>query len=177
MTKNHILLWSAILGLVAILGSYGLACVFPFAALAAIAAVTLPAHRAALLIGGVWAVNQIVGFALMHYGDSASAPMWGVIIAAGAFAALGAAKLAYGPETRLIAVRSAAALVAAIVAYQAVMFFGALALDGFASSTPDIVATIARNDAFWFAGLIALRLALTRGLPSLFAVPAVTRNA
>ena len=41
MTERPTLLWSAILGLTAIVGSYGFACVFPFAAIAALAAVTL----------------------------------------------------------------------------------------------------------------------------------------
>ncbi len=155
------LLWSAILGLVAVLGSYGLACVFPFAALAAIAAVTLPRTQAALLIGGVFTVNQIVGFALLHYGDSASAPVWGVVIAIAAFAALAAAMLAYGRETRLLAPRTGYALAASILAYQAVMFVGAWALDGFASSTLEIVLSVARNDVLWFAGLAAIRLSFT----------------
>ncbi len=177
MTKTHSLLWSAILGLIAVLGSYRFACVFPFAALAAIAAVTLPVRRAALLVAALWAVNQIVGFAFLHYGIGENAMPWGLVIATGAFAALGAAHLTYGAETRMIAPRTLAAVVAAIVAYQAVMFVGALALNGFASSTPEIVAMIARNDAVWFAGLVILRLALTRGLPQIFATPAAPRNA
>ena len=56
------LMWSAVLGLTAALGSYGLACVFPFAALAALAAVTLPTRQAMGLLGAMWLVNQLIGF-------------------------------------------------------------------------------------------------------------------
>jgi hypothetical protein len=162
------LLWSAILGLTAIVGSYGLACVFPFAALAALAAVTLPTRQAIALLGAVWAMNQIVGFALLSYALGDHAVTWGVVIGGAAFAALVAAKLTLGAETRLISVRSIAALAASILTYQVIMFVGAYALDGFASSTPEIVATAARNDVLWFAGLGALRLTLGLGLPRWF---------
>ena len=162
------LTWSAILGLTAAIGSYGLACVFPFAALAALAAVTLPTRQAVGLMAAVWAVNQAVGFTMLGYAQGDHAVVWGLVIGGAAFAALGAAKLAFGSETRLVSVRTVAALVASIVAYQAVMFLGAVALDGFASSTPDIVAMVARNDVIWFAGLAALRLLLGLSLPRWF---------
>jgi hypothetical protein len=163
------LLWSAILGLTAALGSYGLACVFPFAALAALAAVTLPARQAIVLMGAVWAVNQVVGFTLLGYASGDHAVSWGLVIGAAAFLALVAAKAVAGE--RLLSVRSLAALAAAICAYQLVMFVGAYALDGFASSTPEIVATVACNDVLWFAGLATLRLALGAGLPRWFGTP------
>lgn len=162
------LAWSAILGLTAALGSYGFACVFPFAALAALAAITLPIRQALALTVAVWGVNQLVGFTMLGYAQGDHSIAWGLIIGAAAFLALGAARIAFGTETRLLSLRSVAALAAAIVAYQAVMFIGAVALDGFASSTPEIVATVARNDILWFAGLAALRLSLGFGLPRWF---------
>jgi hypothetical protein len=163
------LLWSTLLGITAILGSYGLACVFPFAALAALAVITLPTRQAVVLLGAVWAANQIVGFTLLSYPHDGQALAWGVIIGVAAYAALAAAKVAFGAETRLVSVWSVAALAASIIAYQFVMFFGAYAMDGFESSTPEIVATVAGNDALWFAGLGALRLMLGLGLPRWFA--------
>ncbi len=166
--SNTTLLWSAILGLTAALGSYGLACVFPFAALAALAAITLPTRQAVALMGAVWAVNQVIGFTLLPYPHDSQAVVWGVIIGTGAFAGLGAAKLALGTTSKLVSIRSVAALVASIVAYQVIMFFGAYALNGFESSTPEIVATVARNDVLWFAGLAAMRIALGTALPRWF---------
>jgi hypothetical protein len=174
---NTTLLWSAILGITAIVGSYGLACVFPFAALAALAAVTLPTRQAVTLLGAVWLTNQIVGFTLLSYPHDGQAVVWGAIIGAAALLALGAAKVAFGKETKLVSLRSVAALAASIIAYQAVMFVGAAGLDGFASSTPEIVATVARNDALWFAGLGAMRIALGTALPRWFGSALTLRTA
>ncbi len=164
-------LWAATLGLTAALGSYGLACVFPFAALAALAAVTLPTRHAAIMIGATWFVNQLVGFTLLAYPHDGQAAAWGAIIGIAAFAGLGAAKAAFGPEARLISLRSIMALAASIIAYQLVMFVGAFAMDGFESSTLAIVADVTRNDVLWFVGLAALRLALGTTLSRWFTAP------
>ena len=167
--RTPALLWSAVLGLTAILGSYGFACVFPFAAIAALAAATLPFRSAVVLVIAVWAANQIVGFTLMNYPHDAQAYVWGAVIFTGAIAALGAATLALKGNNELLSLRTLAGLAASIVAYQVVMFVGAVALDGFESSTPAIVAQVALNDCLWFAGLAAIRVLLTRSAPRLFA--------
>ena len=167
MTERPTLLWSAILGLTAIVGSYGFACVFPFAAIAALAAITLDTKRAAMLVAAVWAANQIVGFTLMNYPLDAQAFAWSAFILVAAMAALGAAAAVGTRE--LLSVRTLGAVVASIAAYQAVMFVGAFALDGFESSTAAIVAQVALNDCIWFAGLAAVRFVLTRTAPRLFA--------
>lgn len=169
--SSSALLWSAILGVTAAVGSYGLACVFPFAAIAALAAVTLPTRQAAGLLAAVWVMNQIVGFTLLSYPHDGQALAWGAFIGAGAAFGLWAAKFAFGGETRLISWRTLAALAASIVAYQAVMFVGAYVMNGFESSTPAIVADVVRNDVMWFAGLAALRLALGVSLPRWFGTP------
>jgi hypothetical protein len=161
MTINRELIWTTILGLVAVLGSFALACVFPFAAVAALAAVTLDARRGALLVGATFVANQIVGFTLMNYPIDAQAFAWSGFIAGGAFAAFGAARFVQR-HAPLASLRTIASLGSAIAAYQAVMFLGAVALDGFASSTVEIVATIVRNDALWFAGLAILHLIVSR---------------
>lgn len=174
---NTTLIWSAVLGLTAALGSYGLACVFPFAALAALAAVTLPTRHAALMLGAMWVVNQVIGFTLLSYPHDGQAVAWGAIIGIAAFAGLGAAKAAFGPETKLISLRTVAAFAAAVAVYQAIMFAGAYAMNGFESSTPAIVAEVVRNDALWFAGLIALRVALGTALPRWFGSTQTLRTA
>ncbi len=174
---NTTLIWSAVLGLTAALGSYGLACVFPFAALAALAAVTLPTRQAAMLLGAMWLVNQVIGFTLLSYPHDGQAVAWGAIIGVAAFAGLFTAKVAFGSETRFISLRTVGALVASIVAYQAIMFVGAYAMNGFESSTAAIVAEVARNDLFWFAGLAALRVALGTALPRWFGSAQTLRTA
>jgi hypothetical protein len=175
--KNTTLIWSAVLGLTAAVGSYGLACVFPFAALAALAAVTLPTRQAVVLLAAMWLVNQGIGFTLLGYPHDGQAVAWGGIIGIAAFAALGAAKIAFGSEKRLISLRSIMALAASIIAYQAIMFIGAYVMNGFESSTAAIVAEVVRNDALWFAGLAALRLALGTTLPRWFGSALTLRTA
>lgn len=170
MSERPALLWSAILGLTAIIGSYGFACVFPFAAMATLAAVTLDTRRAALLVGVVWLANQIVGFTLMNYPHDAQAYVWGGAILVSALAALAAARAVAVPA--LLSLRSIGALAVAIIAYQALMFIAAVALDGLESSTPTIVAQVALSDVAWFTGLAALRLLITRTAPRLFALAA-----
>ncbi len=175
--ERSALLWSGVLGATAVVGSYALACVFPFAAIAALAVLTLPRRKAVALTIAVWAVNQAIGFTLLGYASGTSAVAWGFVIGAGVLAAVGAAAAVTRGEGRLISVRAVAALAASIAAYQFVMFVGAYALDGFASSTPEIVATIVRSDVLWFAGLALLRLALGRGAPRWFGHTPTLRTA
>ena len=59
--------WPATLAGATILGSLALACVFPFAAIAALAALTLDRRSGIALVGAVWAANQAVGFLLMNF--------------------------------------------------------------------------------------------------------------
>ncbi|MFM9977782.1 MAG: hypothetical protein ACKVOP_07025 [Sphingomonadaceae bacterium] len=161
-TGRAALLWSAILGLTALVGSYAFACVFPFAAIAAVAALTLSRREAVAVVAATFAANQIVGFAFLGYPHEATTYAWGGVILIGAGAALIAATVIARLRKLPSLLQRPAALLGAIVAYQIAMFAGAWALDGFASSTPTIVAQVALNDALWFAGLFAVRVLLGR---------------
>lgn len=174
---NATLLWAAVLGLTAAIGSYGLACVFPFAAIAALAAVTLPTRQAAILLGATWLVNQTIGFTLLGYPHDGQAVAWGLIIGTAAFSGLGAAKAVTARDAQLLSLRTIGALVASIVAYQTIMFVGAVVMDGFESSTSAIVADVVRNDMLWFAGLAALRFSLGAALPRWFGSAQTLRTA
>lgn len=171
------LYWSAVLGLSVVLGSYGLACVFPFAALAALAAVTLPMRQGIVVVGAAWAVNQAIGFTLLDYAQGESANIWSVVIGAAALLAFGAARFVAGQARRGAVLRAIASLAAAIAVYQSMMFFGAFGLDGFASSTVAIVTTIVLNDIGWFAALVTAHLALTTALPQWFTTTELPRTA
>lgn len=162
------LLWSTILGAASIFGSYAFACVFPFAALATIAALTLPMRKGVALVAAVWAVNQVVGFAFRGYPHEVDTVAWGVAIGGAAIAALIAAKVVLNGSRAVIAPRTAAALIAAFLSYEALLYAFALVDGGLDTFTPDIVAKIALNDLTWFASLAALRLALTRAAPNAF---------
>jgi hypothetical protein len=167
-TATAALIWSAILGTCAIFGSYFFACVFPFAAIATIAALTLDKRRAAILVGAVFAVNQIVGFTLMHYPQDASTIAWGVVIGVAAFASLFAARSVLRGRSDIVSPYALVALLAAFVVNQGVMLAYALFTTGIENFSPTIVATVGLNDAAWFTGLCALRLVMTRALPALF---------
>ena len=160
------LTWTAILGATSIFGSYFFACVFPFAAMATLAALTLDLRRGALLVGASWLANQIVGFTLMNYPHEFSTVALGVSLGIGAFAAFAIARLVL----RLIAqpLGMLVALVAAFIGYQIVIYAGALGFGGADNFSAAIIRGVALNDAVWFAGLYALHAGLGRALPDLF---------
>ena len=144
-TQPNPLLWSAILATAASFGSYFFACVFPFAAAATVAALTLSRGQAMGLVTAVWAVNQFVGFAFLHYPLESWA--LGVSILAGGLAGVYAASLLTAP---LVGLRSIGALAAAFVAYEAVTGAAAVFLGGLDGYAPNFVIGVAFNDLGWF---------------------------
>ena len=68
--------------------------------------------------------------------------------------------------------RIAAALSGSFVAYQLVIYFGALGFGGVDNFSPAIIEGVAFNDAIWFVGLAALNIGLMRVYPTPFATPA-----
>ena len=179
MTKTNTaaLLWTAILGTSAIFGSYFFACVFPFAALATIAALTLDRKSGIMLVGSVWGVNQIVGFGFRGYPHTIDTVVWGGAIGIAAFAGLFAARLILRGDRNILSLRAVSAFVGAFVAYEAVLFAWALVAGGLETFSPAIVATIAFNDAVWFAGLGFAYLGLSRAMPRFFGASAVHATA
>ena len=170
MTKSAtaaVSIWSAVLGTSAVFGSYFFACVFPFAAIATIAAMTLDMRRGLALVGATWGANQIVGFALMDYPQTFETAALGVSLGLGALAAYGVARLIAEGQP-LVSLRSLTALVSAFIAYQVVIFGGAIAFGGVDNFSPTIIAGVALNDAVWFIGLTAIGAALQRAFPARF---------
>lgn len=161
------LIWTAILGIAAIFGSYFFACVFPFAAVATIAALTLDVRRGVALITATWVANQVVGFAFMHFPQTFETAALGISLGLGALTAYAVA-FSVVHEART-PVRIVAAFTGAFVAYQLVIYAGALGFGGAENFSATIIQGVALNDAIWFAGLGALRLALTRAVPALSA--------
>lgn len=178
MTKQSAtaaLIWTTILGATSIFGSYFFACVFPFAAIATLAALTLDVRRGAVLVGASWMANQIVGFTLMNYPHEFSTAALGVSLGLGAFAAYGVARLVLGRVAQPLC--PVVALAAGFVAYQIVIYAGALGFGGADNFSGAIIRGVALNDAIWFAVLFALYSGLSRALPDVFgnrgaAVPA-----
>ncbi|MFV0624913.1 hypothetical protein ACBY01_13010 [Sphingomonas sp. ac-8] len=160
--------WLVTIDGAAVLGSFALACMTPFAAIAAAAALTLPRRSGVLAVLGAWGLNQIIGFGFLGYPTDPMTILRGVAIAVSALAGFAVAATVRGHTGTLSLTRMVAALAGAFVAYEVVTYLTAMVLGGTENFTPAIVWMLARNDALWFAGLMALYLALTAGLPALF---------
>lgn len=148
--------WPATLAGATILGSLALACVFPFAAIAALAALTLDRRSGIALVGAVWAANQAVGFLLMNFPWDAQAVGHGLAILAATLAGYGVARLVAGKVEGGV-LRSVAALASAFIVYEVLLRGYAQFGGGAENFSAEVVSGVAINDAMWFAGLLVLR--------------------
>lgn len=158
-------IWPASLGLSTIFGCLIFACIFPFAAFAALAALTMKPRYAMLLLTAVWGVNQAIGFFVLSFPWDAQAAGHGIAILAAMLLAYGAATTALrlGKGSNRI-VSAAAALAAAFAVQQIALRAYAQFGGGAENFSADIVMAVGMNDALWFAGLLALRYIITQGL-------------
>lgn len=150
--------WMALLFAASIAFSLGFACATPFAAFAAVAALTLTRRDALLLIGLVWLSNQGVGFGVLHYPWTADCLAWGVglgIIAL--LSALGAEFCA----TRFIVLNgilaSTMAFLSAFGVYEGLLFSASMIFQsGTEDYAPAIVGRIFAINAVAFIGLLVM---------------------
>ncbi|MDO7844485.1 hypothetical protein [Sphingomonas immobilis] len=175
-STNESFLWPLALAATAILGTLVTACMMPFVGVAVASAATMPRGRAALTIGGVWAINQMLGFGLLGFPLDAFALSWGAALLLASLAAMLVAATLLGTR-RDFGWRLFAGFVAAFVAYEAALFAFALVAGGAGTFTLSIIAQLAANDALWFAALIALHLGLTRAAPGWFGAGLALRSA
>lgn len=170
-------IWAATLATASVLGSWIFACIMPFSAIAVLLAATLPARKAMAWMGGVWLANQLVGYLILDYPRTTNSFAQGgsLLFAsmAGLFVALEILK--WRKNDTLVSL--GLAFVAAFVAYESLLYIAALYLGGVETFAPDIVWLVAKNDFFWFAGLLAARVALTRALPQFYAPRLAVRSA
>jgi len=157
-------IWAGVLATSSILGSLALACIFPFAAIATLLAATLPFRKAAVWIGAVWFANQLVGYLILGYPQTANSFGHGLAIGITALATLGVAKAVFTLRGDRSLVSSLLAFGAAFVAFEALLYIAALYLGGVQNFAPSIVWMIAQNDILWFAGLGLLYLVLDGSL-------------
>lgn len=148
--------WPASLAGATVLGSLALACIFPFAAIAALAALTLDRRSGIALVGAVWAANQAVGFLLMNFPWDAQAVGHGIAIFAATLAGFGVARL-IAAQVEGSFLRSVTALISAFVVYEILLRAYAQFGGGAENFSAEIVTGVAINDAMWFVGLLALR--------------------
>ncbi len=161
ITNPRTALWPASLATGSVLGSWALACVFPFAAFATLAALTMNRAAGLALVAAAWAANQFVGFFILSFPWELQAVGHGLAILAATMAGYGAARLVAARIPVGSALRSVAALASAFVVYQLLLRAYAQFGGGAENFSAEIIAYVARNDALWFAGLMALRFLLS----------------
>jgi hypothetical protein len=145
--------WSAFLIIGSAVGTLAFACATPFAAVAAIAALTLPARAALITSLGVWLGNQAVGFLLLRYPLTADSLAWGPVLGASAILATAAAIRLSGGFERTDLRRWLVAFAAALVTQQVVVLAASL-VDGTASL--QIAAAVSGLNVVWFAVLAVI---------------------
>ena len=166
--RHH--LWLALLIAASLMFTLGIACAVPFAAFGTIAAITLPRRDALLLTLALWLVNQIVGFAFLHYPWDALTLTWGVVLAAIALLSTIAAQAIAGRYNILAG--ALAGFGAAFAVYEGGLYLiSAAVMGGTEDFAVSIVGQILGINALTFVGLGAAALMMTlrsRSVASLF---------
>jgi hypothetical protein len=167
--------WIAIVVSASTVLSYGLACAVPFAALAAVAALTLTRRDALLLVAPAWLANQAVGFGLLSYPWDFETFEWGLaLLAVSAFATLGAGLCAsrFGAVPRIAG--AIFVFLAAFAIYEGLLLIvSVVAGSGTGAFEP---ATVARIFAINAAACAALLVASRLRLPHTREQPAAVRS-
>lgn len=153
-------IWAGVLATSSVLGSIALACIFPFAAIATLLAATLPFRKAAVWMGAVWFANQLVGYLVLGYPQTANSFGHGLAIGATAMATLWVAKTVLDLRSDRSFLSLGLSFGAAFVAFEALLLVAALFLGGVQNFVPSIVWMIAQNDVLWFVGLGLLYMVL-----------------
>lgn len=140
MFKDHLverqqMVWFAILVFAAVLCSWALACGMPFAAIGALAALTLPFRKALVLALLAWTANQLIGFGFLGYPLDPLTVSWGVALGLSSAAAVVGAKIAISyPKKAGPTYKLALAFLTAWAGQQAIVFLASLVLGGTATA-------------------------------------------
>lgn len=153
-------IWTCVLLAAAILFSFALACGMPFAALGAIATLTLPPRGAVFLTALGWLANQVIGFGFLGYPFDAMTLSWGVALGLSALAAVGAASFSLRlTRTSAPTVRLLLAFVAAWAGQQGTVLAASLVLGASASAfAPAVVWFIFWTNAMAFTVLLGTQM-------------------
>ena len=160
--------WPVALGIATVVGSLAAACMLPFVALAVLAAGTMSRGHAIATILAIWGVNQILGYTVMGYPQTAYSVGWGLALGAAALLAGLVARLVLKGRRDFAILPMIGAFAGAFVGYELLLFAYAQIVGGTDNFTTPIVMLILTNDALWFAGLGALYQVLTRTAPRVF---------
>jgi len=161
--RHH--LWLALLIAASLMLTLGIACAVPFAAFGAVAAMTLPRRDALLLTLALWLINQIVGFAILHYPWDAMTLTWGGILAAVALLSTSAALATIRRHSLLVT--AVASFAASFAVYEGGLYLiSATVMGGIEDFAAAIVWRIFGINVATFTGLLAaaLLMAAPRGI-------------
>jgi hypothetical protein len=160
MTSPKAAAWPLSLALGTVVGSLLLACVFPFASFAALAALTMTPRRGLMLVTAAWVLNQATGFFIISFPWDAQAVGHGIAILAATLAATMVARAVLAKVSGPVALLAGAALLSAFVVHQVLLRAYASIGGGAENFSAEIISGVALNDAMWFTGLVALRFVI-----------------
>lgn len=144
--------WIGLLIVPSVIATGALACIAPFAAVAALAAMTLGRREALATVLALWLGNQAVGFLFLDYPWDANTLGWGIAMGVAALAAVLAAERVRG---RRDVAGLAIGFAAAFVVNQIVMWAASLFLGAGEGFSPQVIAYVAVINAIWFVALAA----------------------
>ncbi|HET8760147.1 MAG TPA: hypothetical protein VFN94_03715 [Nitrospiria bacterium] len=154
--RSHV--WFAMLVAASIGLSTTFACATPLVAFGAAAALTLPSRDALRLIGVVWFTDQVFGYTVLHYPQTANSVAWGLIMGAAAVLATVAAQRALQrSEGRPKTVAAFAAFLVGFVVHQVALAVPAvMGLGGLGGFKPAVIARVFMVNAGTLVGLMVL---------------------
>ena len=152
-------LWTALLTAGSVAFSLILACATPFAALGSLAALRLEKRTALLLVIQAWLANQLVGYLILHYPRDLNSYAWGAAIGIAFLASvMGAGRIRAFVGRRETAISLVGTLLAAFVAYEAILWLASLTLaSGPEAFSLHVMARAFVINAGAFIGLLALQ--------------------
>lgn len=149
-------LWVALVAALSIGGSFALACAVPFAAIAALAAITMDRGNGLTLVIVAWLSNQAIGYGFLDYPQDANSFAWGGALGLSAVAGFVAARAVSSVKASQF-LSIAVAFTAAFVAYEASIYAAGLVLGGTEGAfSVEAVTYILMINAAAFAGLVVL---------------------
>ena len=155
--------WLGLLIAASLAFTLGFACAVPFAALGAVSAMTLPRRDALLLTVALWLINQVIGFAVLHYPWDGMTLAWGAAL--GGVAVLSTAAAQAAMRGRGLVVTAATSFVAAFLVYEGgLCLISASVMGGAEDFAAAIVVRILEINAAAFVALLAAALLAVLGL-------------
>jgi hypothetical protein len=150
-------LWIALLVASAALLSGALVCATPFAAFAALAAITLPRRAAVSAAACAWLADQLVGFAILHFPIGFESMTWSAILLAAMIATIFAVRNVCGALARFGTLASiVAGFLASQLVFRGLMIVAASILGGIEGFTIANLAFLSAVDFATVAGLLAI---------------------